>query len=580
MKFLPRLVALAPLVLAAACAGTPEAAPETNAFSDSDVIVSSVARSSTPYGLFLAGQAAMKAGDSRQASALFDRADQIGGDDAVKERAFTAALLAGEVRRAATLAPTDEASENQLTYRLGQLVVAVEDLASGRAKHAQASLSGGRITFPHAGAAALLAPWAAAAAGDKEGAVVRPEVRGDRVVQVFGLLGQAHLYERAGRYDEAETDFKALTSDSQTGTLFSLDYGGFLERRGRKLDAAAVYREALAIRSNDAGLRTALARVEAGKSPPSAPTLKQGAAQALIAASAVYMGERQRQIALSYLRLALRLDDQRDEAWILVGDLLGAAGDTQAARETYLRVGNKSPLYASARGKLAWTYQAEGDKDTAIRLVRETAQAAPSEADRQIAWAELLRANDRWAESVEVLNPVIARQGANVDWRLLYMRGVSLERAGRWADAEKDLEQALAQRPDEPELLNYLGYTWIDRGERLPEALAMVQKAVAVNPRSGAMLDSLGWAHYRMGDYKAAVETLERAVVLEPADPDVNNHLGDAYWRVGRRTEANFQWTRVLSLEPSDVLRSEVEAKLKNGLGAKGPASSPSVAER
>ncbi|WP_269716423.1 tetratricopeptide repeat protein [Caulobacter sp. NIBR2454] len=580
MKLLPRLVALAPLAFAAACAGAPKAAPEPNAFADSDVIVSSVARSSTPYGLFLAGQAAMNDGDSRQAAELFGRADQLGGDATVKDRAFTAALLSGEVRRAAMLAPTDEATDNQAVYRLGQLVTAVEDLASGRAKQAQAALTGGRITFPHAGAAALLAPWAAAAAGDKNGAVIRPEVRGDRVVQVFGMLGQAHLYERAGRYDEAETDFKALTGDAQTGSLFSLDYGNFLERRGRKQDAATVYRDALAVRSNDAGLRAALARVEAGRAAPPPPTIKQGAAQSLIAASAVYMGERQRQIALAYLRLALRLDDQRDEAWVMLGDLLALAGDAQAARETYQRVGPKSPLYASARGKLAWTYQTEGDKETALRLVREAALAAPLEADRQIAWAEMLRANDRWAESVEVLNPVIARQGENADWRLLYMRGVSLERSGNWPEAQKDLEKALARQPDEPELLNYLGYSWIDRGERLPEAMAMVKKAVLANPRSGAMLDSLGWAQYRLGDYKAAVETLERAVVLEPADPDVNNHLGDAYWRVGRRTEATFQWTRVLSLEPSDVLRSEAEAKLKNGLGAKGPAAAPSVAER
>jgi Flp pilus assembly protein TadD len=145
---------------------------------------------------------------------------------------------------------------------------------------------------------------------------------------------------------------------------------------------------------------------------------------------------------------------------------------------------------------------------------------------------------------------------------------MSLQQAGRWPEAERDLQAALKQRPDEPELLNFLAYSWIDRGEHLSEALAMTQKAVAQNPQSGAMVDSLGWAYYRLGDYKTAVAKLEQAVVLEPSDPDVNDHLGDAYWRVNRKTEAQYQWRRVLTLEPSAKLKASVEAKLKAGLDA------------
>ena len=124
-----------------------------------------------------------------------------------------------------------------------------------------------------------------------------------------------------------------------------------------------------------------------------------------------------------------------------------------------------------------------------------------------------------------------------------------------------------ALRPDEPELLNYLGYAWIDRGERLPEALAMVEKAVAANPRSGAIVDSLGWAHYRLGDYKKAVEILEQAVELEAGDPEINNHLGDAYWMVGRKDEAGFQWRRVLTLKPDAKIKADAEKRLAEGLG-------------
>jgi Flp pilus assembly protein TadD len=214
-----------------------------------------------------------------------------------------------------------------------------------------------------------------------------------------------------------------------------------------------------------------------------------------------------------------------------------------------------------------------------MRLAAEAVAANPNDRDAAITQADLLRVNDRYAEAATVLDRLIAQEGDKPDWRLLYMRGVALERSGRWPDAEKDLTRALAQQPDEPELLNYLGYSWIDRGERLSEALDMVRRASEADPHSGAMVDSLGWAYYRLGEYNKAVEKLERAVELEPADPDINNHLGDAYWRVGRRTEARFQWDRVLSLQPTDELRQEAEGKLKSGLGAPPPVPGRVVAK-
>jgi Flp pilus assembly protein TadD len=169
-----------------------------------------------------------------------------------------------------------------------------------------------------------------------------------------------------------------------------------------------------------------------------------------------------------------------------------------------------------------------------------------------------------------VLDGLIAEQ-KSPDWRLLYARGVAYERLNKWTEAQADLQAALKQRPDEPELLNYLGYSWIDRGEHLAEARSMIEKAVAADPRSGAMVDSLGWAFYRMGDYKKAVEKLEEAVELEAGDPEINNHLGDAYWKVGRKEEAEFQWRRVLTLKPDDKIKASAEAKIASGLGPDGP---------
>jgi Flp pilus assembly protein TadD len=285
------------------------------------------------------------------------------------------------------------------------------------------------------------------------------------------------------------------------------------------------------------------------------------------------MLQRQQDLALAYLRLSLRLDPDRDEAWVLVGDVLSAQGDKDGAREAYLRIRPGSQRYIAARGKMAWALQNGGDHDGALKLAQATLSANPNSLDAQVTMADLLRANERYDDSAKVLDGVIAAAGPTPDWRLYYARAMSLQQANRWPEAERDLQAALKQRPEEPELLNFLAYSWIDRGEHLAEALQMTQKAVAMNPQSGAMVDSLGWAYYRMGDYKNAVARLEQAVVLEPSDPDVNDHLGDAYWRIGRKVEAGYQWRRVLTLEPSVRLKAAVEQKIKSGLDAPPAAS-------
>jgi Flp pilus assembly protein TadD len=245
-----------------------------------------------------------------------------------------------------------------------------------------------------------------------------------------------------------------------------------------------------------------------------------------------------------------------------VGDLLESDGLVDEARAAYARVPAAAPEFVAAQAKLAWSHQRAGDPETALRMAR--AAAAGGDVEAAINLSDLLRANEKFSESADVLDPLIS--GAAPDWRLLYARGVSRERAGRWPEAEADLKAALALNPDEPELLNYLGYTWIDRNENLDKALDMVRRAVSQNPRSGAMVDSLGWAYFRLGDFPKAVETLERAVELEPGDPELNNHLGDAYWRVGRRDEAGFQWKRVLTLDPDPKIKADAERKLAQGL--------------
>jgi Flp pilus assembly protein TadD len=516
------------------------------------------------YGQFLAGQAAQADGRNEEASGYFARARAAGAEvGSLKERAFQAALFAGNVPEAARLAPTDGEGV-AFRVRMGQLTRAVEDMASGNGALAKTILVEQGIGFPHRQASVLLAPWAAAAAGDLPAAVARPTLRGDRLVEVFGLLNQALLYERAKRFDEAETNFKILMTYGDASVIFAHDYGAFLERRKRGADAVAVYDAALAIEPGDRELSLSRNRAVAGGKPPAMLSIRQGAARALLTPAASMATEKQYELALSYLNLAARLDPDREDIWIQMGDVYANMGDPDNARTAFSRVKPGSSASALARSRLAWSFQSAGEHDKALKLAEEA--AAQGDRNALVNYADILRANERYSESAVLLDRILQMDGQKTDWRLLYLRAVARERSGDWTGAEADLLVALKMQPEEPELLNFLGYSWIDRGERLAEATAMVQKAVAANPRSGAMIDSLGWAYFRLGDYRNAVENLEQAVLLEPADPDINDHLGDAYWQVGRRIEARFQWTRALQLKPSDSLKQKIERKLETGL--------------
>ncbi len=529
------------------------------------------------YGLFLAGEAALQAGHSQQAAAYFARASQgAGGQSAasqalIREKAFTAAVMAGDIDGAAALAPAPDPSSATATQRLARLVRAVDALAEGRGKEADAILNAPGAGSSFASGVALLRPWAAAAAGDGERAVAMPDGPSAALTRVSAQFDQALLLERAKRYDEAETDYKALNS-GQFAALYIVPYAEFLQRRGRAKDAQALLGDALRRQPNSREFKRALQRANARRTPPALPSLRQGAGLALTSAAEMSLIEKRFTDGEIYLRLALRLDPQEEEAWVFLGDILAQSDDHDEARAAYMHVPSTSPDWIDARQRIIASYQAEGDNETALRMAEDLVKAAPGDRETLVVQSDLLRALNRFPEAVAILDKVIALDAANADWALYYERGTALDRAGRWPEAEQDLTKALTLRPDQPDVLNYLGYSWITRGERLQQAMGMLQKAYLAQPDSGEIADSLGWAYYSLGDFKSAVQRLERAVSLEPVNAEINDHLGDAYWRSGRQTEARYQWTRVLTLSPSEDLKSSVQKKLASGLDAK-PAS-------
>jgi Flp pilus assembly protein TadD len=183
---------------------------------------------------------------------------------------------------------------------------------------------------------------------------------------------------------------------------------------------------------------------------------------------------------------------------------------------------------------------------------------------------DILRGRNRFPDAVAAYDGAIARlePAEGRYWSLFYSRGIALERSGQWPRAEGDFLRALELQSDQPLVLNYLGYSWLEKREHLDRALKMIERAVELRPNDGYIVDSLGWAHFQLGDYPQSIQYLERAIELLPEDPTINDHLGDAYWRSGRLAEARYQWQRALQFQPEADEVKTIDAKLDKGLAA------------
>ena len=192
----------------------------------------------------------------------------------------------------------------------------------------------------------------------------------------------------------------------------------------------------------------------------------------------------------------------------------------------------------------------------------------PDDLEAIMALGNVLRGHKKFSECADVYTKGVTAIGKpdKANWLIFYFRGICYERSHQWPKAEADLKKALELFPEQPQVLNYLGYSWIDQGEHLDEGMAMIKKAVQQKPDDGYIVDSLGWAYYKLGNYDEAVKQLERAIELKPEDPTINDHLGDAYWRIGRMLEARFQWAHARDLNPEPDDLKKINEKLRTGL--------------
>lgn len=375
-----------------------------------------------------------------------------------------------------------------------------------------------------------------------------------------------------GRRDEADEHYQK-SLDIQGGAPARLieAAGNYYERTGRPDQARALYEKFQGDNRQSATIAAALKRVEdhAPPPPPLVPTPTAGVAEALFNVAGALREDNNDLTALVYGRLALAVEPHMDIDLLLVADILDTGGQPRHANAVYEEIPASSPLSWPARIRIAENLRLIGDNDKAEEMLDKMAAERPDRLEPLVALGQLLRAEERYPEAVKVYDRAIARIPPNDPryWSLYYTRGIALERSHQWPRAEADFKHALQLEPDQPDVLNYLAYSWVDQGmtEHYAEATKMLERAVALRPNNGAIVDSLGWVLFRTGHYKQAVTTLEHAVELEPEDPVLLNHLGDAYWQVGREAEARYQWKRALDNKPDQDEKIEIEHKLDRG---------------
>jgi tetratricopeptide (TPR) repeat protein len=483
-------------------------------------------------------------------------------------RTFLAVLANGEVDEAVKLA--ERVLQVDKTDRIARLVLGVRALKQKQYPVARRELAQsirGPITDL---TATLLSAWTMASPGEsKSAADTIDKLAGADWYAIFKDLHAALILDLAGQKKEAAKRFERAYKLDPTALRVVQSYGSFLSRQGNNAEALkvfAIFEEAL---PRHPLIVEAVNELKAGKKlAPMVDTPQAGAAEVLYGLGSALGRRGGEDLGLVYLQLALYLVPSHPLALLSLGDLYEAMKKPELANKTYERVPLSSPLQRNAQIQLALNLDTLEKTDEAKASLEKLIAANPGDLEAIMALGNVLRGRKQFAECADVytkgIDTITKTEKSN--WVIYYFRGICLERAKQWGKAEADLKKSLDLFPDQPHVLNYLGYSWIDQGLNLDDGMRMIKRAVEQRADDGYIVDSLGWAYYRLGNMDEAVKHLERAVELKPEDPTINDHLGDAYWRVGRTLEARFQWShaRDLKPEPDDLVK--IEEKLKAGL--------------
>jgi tetratricopeptide (TPR) repeat protein len=548
-------------LLLAGCAGEPNA----------PVQVRSDAQSAA-FSTYLSARFAAGEHDLPQAARYYGRAlANDPGNPSLLALSFFYSTTSGDFDAAGKYAQAVVAANaDDRAARLALAVIAFKhkDFAEAR-KNLSLSAKGPFTTLT----SSLLDGWAATATRDSAGMqkdlqTLNEQSGAENMAAFHAALMQDYL----GNVAAAETAYKKALGSGQPTPRVLEAYGRFLERNDRGQDAIKLYRSHAAEGGLASVIIPGLSRIAAGQKPESLiRTPSDGAAETLFGIAASLGDAQSADVSILYLRMALYLRPDLGLAQLLLADRFETLRKFDSAIAIYQSIEPSSPYYRMAQVQAALDQQRLGKSDDAIAGLKKLVASQPNDSEAWVALGDTYRASSKFAEAVDAYDHAekAIPKAAKRDWPMFYARAMAKEKLKRLDDSENDIQVALKLSPEQPELLNYLGYSWVDRGRNIPQALTMLEKARTLRPYDGYIVDSVGWAYYQLGRYDDAAKTLEAAVLLVPGDPTINDHLGDALWRAGRRIDARFQWNHALTFSDNDTDKAAIERKLKTGLSEK-----------
>jgi tetratricopeptide (TPR) repeat protein len=571
---IPALAALAFTTLAVTTLAVPGSlsaqTPDHPAGTSAQFPTKSDLKSLTTSGSYLAARHASVERDASSAAAFYRsalRSDPKNNE--LLDRAFISSLADGDIDEAVKLA--DRILTIDKSNRVARLVVGVRDLKQKKYAAAQININQsirGPITDL---VATLLSGWASYGAGDIKTAVANiDKLTGPEWYPIFKDLHSGMILELAGKEKDAGARLERAYKLDDSMLRVADAYARWLSRGKDPAAATAIYAAFDKKLARHPLVQEGLRDTKAGKKlTPLVDTPQSGAAEALYGIGATLTRRGGEDLALVYLQLSLYLAPNHPLALLSLADLYESVKKPPMAIKVYERMPANSPLKRNAQIQLATNLDSADRSDEAIKILKGVTAEDPKDIEAIMALGNIERGRKRFADCAQTYSqaidvmPASAEKGA---WVTYYYRGICFERSKQWSKAETDMRKALELQPEQPHVLNYLGYSWIDQGINLDEGMKMIKRAVEQRPDDGYIVDSLGWAYYRIGNFEDAVKNLERAIDLKPEDPTINDHLGDAYWRVGRVLEAKFQWAHARDLKPEPEELPKIEAKIENGL--------------
>ena len=575
--FLGRLLSLGLCALSLTVAGFFSEAPAYS--QDQDLGPDEV--STSVLGNYLAGRFARASQDTQDAAMFYERAlTRDPSNEVLLDQAFQMETMSADWPKAIPLA--EQLASTQQSHRMSQFLLGVSAFKSadyGKAEdHFKAASENpiGELT------SAIALGWSRLAAGDADGALSAVDLpKQPDWAQFYLRYHRGLIADIAGRRAVAAASFEKMFRQDSRTLRTSLAYAQHAAHYGDFKLARQIMKEQLSKTQGDPHplAKDMLDRINNKEKTVllvTSPT--EGLAEVYYGLGEALTGEGGVSLGTIYLQFALYVKPDHAFALAALANAQEVAHRYQDAIATYDKIPQGTPLQSAIDIRKAFNLNSLEKTDEAKAILERLAVKDPKDVRPLEALGNIYRARKQYAEAVTYFTRAITVLGKpdKRQWGYYYARGTAYERLKNWPAAEADLKRALAMAPDQPLILNYLGYSWVDQGKNLKEGMRLIEKAVQLKPDDGYIVDSLGWAHYKRGDFKEAVRYLERAVEIKPEDPTLNDHLGDAFWKVGREREARFQWNQALSLapEPDDV--EKIKAKIDRGLNAEGVAKNAS----